>query len=106
MASDDNAGIVFPQEQNMVVGEIVISVEPILQSQVGVNVRGLGNEDGFFNILLCDLFDFGTVETGGSCQAAEGHSPDGQYGNAPAEDRHCQGFLINSQYTTMNSLAI
>lgn len=52
MAPDDNAWVVFPEQQNMVLAKIVVAIEPVFQCQVGVDIPGLGYEDRLLDILF------------------------------------------------------
>lgn len=39
-----HAGIVSPEQQHMAIGEVVVTVEPVLQRQIGEHIRGLRYE--------------------------------------------------------------
>ena len=45
MSADDHARVISPQKQQMLVFEVVVSVDPIFKGQIGENVVGLGNKD-------------------------------------------------------------
>jgi hypothetical protein len=45
VASDHHTGLVFPEEEHTVLGEVVLLVQPVLKRKVGEDVVRLGNED-------------------------------------------------------------
>jgi hypothetical protein len=53
MATNDDARIVQPQHQNVVIAEIVVLVDPVLEGEVRENVIRLRNENRFSNRLIC-----------------------------------------------------
>lgn len=52
MAADDDARRVLPEQQNVVAAAVVVTVEPVLQGQVPVDVVRLRDEDGLFDLVL------------------------------------------------------
>lgn len=45
MPADDDAGVVSPKQQQVAVVEVVVSVDPVFQGQIGEDVVGLRDED-------------------------------------------------------------
>lgn len=52
MPADDNARVVLPQHQHMMIGKIEIAIEPVFKGQIRENVFGLRDKYWFFNVFL------------------------------------------------------
>lgn len=54
MTSNNNARIVGPQQEHMMIDKVEVLVEPILQCQVGEDIMRLRDEHRFLNISISD----------------------------------------------------
>lgn len=57
VSANDHAGIVSPEQQNMMIGKVVVPVKPVLEREVGEDVPRLGDENGFLDGALGDVLN-------------------------------------------------
>ena len=61
MTANYHAGLVAPEQQHVVLAEVVVAIEPVLESEVRVNVGRLRDEDR----LLYLVFGYALHRSGG-----------------------------------------
>lgn len=52
MSSDNNARVIQPQHENVMVAEVVVLIDPVFEREVGEDIVGLRNENGLSDRLI------------------------------------------------------